>query len=345
MFKKIYLISLIVVLVSLILVMVSFAAHILTDFDVAQTGYAKWLLEKAGAVITYVNPDADVNNQLGFMEDFLNMGKEVIIVQPVNDFAIADITRRVQAKGIKVFTTNHPVMDKDENPIVDLHAGSPNIAFGEEAAKYLIKEAAGRKVKIVEILGNMGQIITQERDKAFREVIAQHPNIELVDSKSADWLIEKANAVVTDMFTATPDIWGIFSQSDCMLPGIFSALKQAGKLFPAGDERHILVIACDGAPYSLQKIREGFLDVVLEQNPYVMASLVAKGALMAAKGLPLPEYPDNIIDVEPVFVTAENCDDPSLWGNYGVPHDELWPKTQEIFDFYKWPGDEKIYNK
>jgi len=53
----------------------------------------------------------------------------------------------------------------------------------------------------------------------------------------------------------------------------------------------------------------------------------------------------NIIEVEPVLITAANCNDPALYGNYGVPHNEVWPKTQEIFDFYKWPGDEKIYNK
>jgi len=372
MLKKIYLISLIVVLVSLILVMASFAANedflqkikgaaiktdgtplkvgispgqLFSEFDISQSGYAKWLLENAGAVVDYVNPDADVNKQLGFMEDFFNMGKDVIIVQPVNDFALADITRRVQAKGVKVFTTNHPIMDENSHPIVDLSAGSPDIAFGRKAAEFLVEKAAGKKVKIVQIMGDMGQIITQRRDEAFREVIAQHPNIDLVDSKPADWLLEKANAIITDMLTATPDIWAIFSQSDCMLPGILSALEQAGRLFPVSDERHIITIGCDGLPYAIQKIREGVHDLTLEQNPYAMATVVAKGALMVAKGIPLPKYPENIIEVEPVLITAENCDDPSLWGNFGVPHNEVWANTQKVFEYYKWLGDEKIYNK
>jgi ribose transport system substrate-binding protein len=319
------------------------SAELYSEFAIALSGYPEWLLKQAGCEVDFVNPDFDLNKQIGYFEDFAAMGKEVIIAQPVDDFALADATVRAQAKGIKVFATNHPVVDKGGVPIVDLYGGSPNVAMAEECAKFLVEKAAGKKVKIVQLMGAMGQIIATQRDESFRAIIKKYPNIELVDSKATDWMTEKAYPIMIDMLTATPDIWGIFSQSDCILPGIWAALEQAGRLFPVGNEKHIITVAIDGAPVALEKIREGIHDMTVEQSPYAMGCVVAKGVLMLAKGLDLPKVPDNLVEVRPVRITVVNVDDPSLWGNFGVPHDELWPRTQEIFEYYKWPGDEKLY--
>ena len=319
------------------------AAELYAEFAIALNGYPEWLLKQAGCEVDFVNPDFDLNKQIGYFEDFAAMGKEVIIAQPVDDFALADAAVRAQAKGIKMFATNSPISDKGGVPIVDFYCGSPNIGMAEECAKFLVEKAAGKKVKIVQLMGAMGQLKAIQRDEYFRAYIEKYPNIELVDSKVTDWMVEKAYPIMIDMLTATPDIWGIYSHSDCMLPGIWAALEQAGRLYPVGNEKHIITVACDGAPSSLQKIREGFHDMSVEQSPYAMGCVVAKAVLMLAKGLDLPKVPDNLIEVAPTRITAENVDDPSLWGNYGVPHDELWPRTQEIFEYYKWPGDEKLY--
>lgn len=319
------------------------SAELYSEFAISLSGYPEWLLKQAGCDVTFVNPDFDLNKQIGYFEDFAAIGKEVIIAQPVDDFALYDATKRMQEKGIKMFNTNHPVMAPDGTPIPDLYAGSPNIAMAEEAAKFFVEQAAGRKVKIVQLMGAMGQLIATQRDEAFRAIIEKHPNIELVDSKATDWMTEKAYPIMIDMLTATPDLWGIYSQSDCILPGIWAALEQAGKLYPLGHEKHIITVAIDGAPVALEKIREGYHDLTIEQSPYAMGCVVAKGVLMLANGLNLPEPPNHLIEVRPVRITLENIDDPSLWGNYGTPHDELWPRTQEIFEYYKWPGDENIY--
>jgi ABC-type sugar transport system substrate-binding protein len=318
-------------------------SELFSEFALGLCGYPTWLLRQAGCEVDFVSADNDLIKQIGFFEDFEAMGKEVIIARPMDDFALYDATVKAQAKGIKVFSVNFPVFDKDRVPIVSLSGGSPNVSMAEDAAKYLVEKAAGKKVKIVQMMGPMGQIIASERDRSFRAIIEKYPNIELVDSKSADWMTEKAYSIMIDMLTATPDLWGIYCQSDCMLPGIWAALEQAEKLYPVGHEKHIITVAIDGAPVALEKIREGIHDMTIEQSPYAMGCVVAKGVLMLAKGLDLPKFPDNIIEVSPVIITAENVNDPSLWGNFGVPHDELWPRTQEIFEYYKWLGDEKLY--
>ncbi len=208
--------------------------------------------------------------------------------------------------------------------------------MGVAAAEYIVEKAAGKKVKVAEIMGPLGQVITTERDASFKKVLSKHSNIELVDTRACDWEADKAMDAASDILTRYPDIFAFYVQSDCMLPGVLAALKRANRLYPRGHKDHVITIACDGAPYALEQIRNGFHDMTVEQSPYAMATVLAKGVLMLAQGKPLPKFPDNLISVEPVCITSENVDDPSLWGNFGVPHDELWPRTEEIWNYYDW---------
>jgi ribose transport system substrate-binding protein len=319
------------------------SAELLSEFAIVLSGYTEWLLKQAGCEVDFVNPDSDLNKQIGYFEDFAAMGKEVIIAQPIDDYALADATLKAQAKGIKVFAINHPIMDKNGVAIANLSAGSPLTSPPEEAAKFIVNKAGGKKVKIAQLMGAMGQIVAIKRDEAFRAIIEKYPNIELVDSKETEWMTDKAYPITIDMLTATPDMWGIYAHSDCIMPGVWSALEQIGRLYPVDNEKHIVTVSIDGAPVSLEKIKQGIHDITVEQSPYEMACIIVKGVLMLAQGLELPKSPNNVFEARAKVVTAENVNDPSIWGNFGVPHDVLWPNTQEVFDYYKWPGDEKIY--
>jgi len=319
------------------------AGELNSEFAIVLNTYSDWLLRQAGCEVDFVNAEFDLNKQIGFFEDFATMGKEVIICQGVDIYALTNAVHKAQEKGLKVIATNNPMLDKDGNLVADFYTGSPNIAMAQAAAKFFGEKAAGKKVNMVQIMGNLANLNANQRNEYFLAAIEKYPNIEIVNSQAGDWISDKAYNLMTDMLTATPDIWGVYSHSDCMLPGIFSALKQAGKLYPAGDEKHVYIASIDGDPYAVGKIGEGILDVTIVQQAYDMAILSAKVALMVGKGIDLPKFPDNYNEVGTVNVTAENKDDPSLWANYGVPKDELFPATQQVFEYYKYPGDEKIF--
>ena len=95
-------------------------------------------------------------------------------------------------------------------------------------------------------------------------------------------------AATTDVLTANPDLFGIFSHSDCMLPGIIAALTQSSKLAPVGEEGHVVVIAVDGAPNALDYVRQGYLDATIEQSSPMMATVAVKAILTKVmNGIPL----------------------------------------------------------
>jgi len=313
-----------------------------TEMSLAMGGYPKWLLEQAGAEVTLVNADYDLELQQNTLNDFVTMGVDVIIIQPVDDFAIAARVNEIQAKGIPILCINHPPMDKDGNPIVAVGGISPNFEMAAGCANYILEKAAGKDVKVAEIMGDIKTIIAQQRAAGFKEAVEKNPNLKYVNSRVTDWGPEGANAATEDFITADPDLFAIFEHSDGMAQGVIAGLKANGKLYPVGDPKHIILVSIDGAPYGHQAIREGWLDLSMEQSPYAMASIVTKGALMVAQGIKLPEIGKGVIAVEPVEITAETVDMPTLWGNYGIPHDEVWPNTLKVWEQYRFAGDEAI---
>lgn len=316
-----------------------------TEMSLAMGGYPKWLLEQAGAEVTLVNADYDLELQQNTLNDFVTMGVDVIIIQPVDDFAVAAKVIEIQAKGIPIMAINHPPMDKDQNALVAVGGISPNFEMAAGCANYIIEKAAGKDVKVVEIMGDIKTIIAQERAAGFEKAVEENSNLKYVNSRVTDWGPEGAMAATEDFITADPDLFAIFEHSDGMAQGVIAALKRNGKLYPVGDPNHIFLVSIDGAPYGHQAIREGWLDLSMEQSPYAMASIVTKGALMVAQGIALPGIGEGVIPVEPVAITAETVEMITLWGNYGIPHDEVWPNTLKVWEQYRFDGDEAILDK
>jgi len=286
------------------------------EFCIAGSDYPKWLLEKSGATVEVVNADYNLERQANMLDDFVSMGVDVIILQPVDDFAIAPKVIEIQEKGIPVFCFNHPPMDKDEKPVVRVGGVSPN------------KQMALLFVELI------------------IEGIKKYPNIKYANSRiSSTWGPEEALLITEDFITADPDLFAIFANTDGFLQGVFAALRSSGKFVKIGEPGHIIIGSCDGSPYAVEAVRNGFSDMCVEQSPYAMASICAKAALVFAQGGKLPEMGEAVFGIEPVGITQENVGDESLWGNYGIPHDEVWPDTLKVWKQYRWPGDEIILDR
>jgi len=316
------------------------------EFCIAGSDYPKWLLEKSGATVEVVNADYNLERQANMLDDFVSMGVDVIILQPVDDFAIAPKVIEIQEKGIPVFCFNHPPMDKDEKPVVRVGGVSPNKQMALLFVELIADRAAGREVKVAHIMGDQRQLCARDRDGGFIEGIKKYPNIKYANSRiSSTWGPEEALLITEDFITADPDLFAIFANTDGFLQGVFAALRSSGKFVKIGEPGHIIIGSCDGSPYAVEAVRNGFSDMCVEQSPYAMASICAKAALVFAQGGKLPEMGEAVFGIEPVGITQENVGDESLWGNYGIPHDEVWPDTLKVWKQYRWPGDEIILDR
>jgi ribose transport system substrate-binding protein len=113
-----------------------------------------------------------------------------------------------------------------------------------------------------------------------------------------------------------------------MLPGVLSVLQQSGHKEKVGERNRVFLVAIDGSPYELEKIRSGELDATVSQPLNLYAQWGIDYLRRAVKGELFVTGPSthgsqivknaagNLEDLVPApLVTRKNVDDPSLWGN------------------------------
>jgi ribose transport system substrate-binding protein len=140
---------------------------------------------------------------------------------------------------------------------------------------------------------------------------AKYPNIE-VRSLNTEWIADNAYKMVLDAFTGNANIKGVFSHNDEMVRGVISALRQIGKLVPAGDKGHIVIVGLDGTPLALDNIRKGYEDASVGQDPNAMGGMILDDIIAYFEGNSYNQKGK----VEPVLITKDNVNEPKLWGNF-----------------------------
>jgi len=196
-----------------------------------------------------------------------------------------------------------------------------NEQLSKETTEYLIQqiEATRKSVKAMVLVGDLGDQNAIERRNGFLAAIAQpaneqRPQIDVVAEVPTEWNLEKARAGVTNALQAHPDIGLIFCSSDCLLPGIVSALQSAGKYYPTGDPRHVLLGGFDGDTTAYQLLKEGYLDATGVQNVFLEAELAVQAITDQRAG---KDVPNRLAD--PGFVIHS--------GNLAARSKEMWGAT------------------
>ena len=69
-----------------------------------------------------------------------------------------------------------------------------DVAMGNQVAKALV-QSMNEQGKIGAILGLLGNTSSQGRLRGLKQVLADHPGVELVRQDNADWLPTKARRV------------------------------------------------------------------------------------------------------------------------------------------------------
>ncbi|MCB1486751.1 MAG: sugar ABC transporter substrate-binding protein [Bauldia sp.] len=280
--------------------------------------------ESAGLdLLPVTNANADAGKQITNVRTMLSQGAKGLIVVPVDSDAIIPALNSAAEKNVPVVTIDlGPAGGK-----VAMIVRADNSRMGEEACKVMGK-AVGGKGKVLSLLGDQASINGRDRTTGFNNCMkAQFPDIEIIEQPTY-WKTETATAAAQTVVGATPDLAGIYMQSDSvMLAGVLNVLKSAGKLKAVGEEGHLPLVSIDATPYALDQIRANMLDAAVSQplESYVKFGLSYLEDAMAGKTFStgptdhdsqIVEFEGNLMDLLPSpVVTAENVDDAALWGN------------------------------
>lgn len=240
---------------------------------------------KPNVRIRVVFADDDASNQLRQVETAVSEGAKAILLNPVDKVQSAAAVDYAHSKGIPVVTLSQFTNSKNETAFV----GSDDVESGRLQMERLVKAAAEKGIKnprfayINAVLGHSAQVL---REQAYKEELAQYPQVKLVVQNTADWSGEKALQLVENWIQTyrkgnDPGIDMIAAQADCILVGAITAVENAGF---AGK---ILLSGIDADMPVLEKIKAGVVDNTIWQDAVVQGETALKVAIDAAYGKPV----------------------------------------------------------
>jgi ribose transport system substrate-binding protein len=267
---------------------------------------------------------SDPGKQIADIQNLVNSGAKGIIVVPRDSDAIGPALSYAAARNVAVVAVDVGI----NTGKVAMTVRADNISMAESACE-AVGSALHNKGKVLELQGDLLNSSGRERTEGFEQCIKkQYPSIEII-ARPTRWEQARAADATQTILTVHPDISAIYMESgSIMLPGVLSVMRQAGHNEKVGDPHKIFLVAIDGSPYELEKIRSGDLDATVSQPLNLYAQLgidylrrtvkgeIFKEGATAHNSRIVRNSAGNLEDLlSSPLVTKNNADDPSLWGN------------------------------
>ena len=273
------------------------------------------------AEVQFFDGEFDGSVQLTQLEDatasgnfdaFVLFANDGTVVQPAVEEAIeADI------KVVAVYTPIGPDINSLDQQVPGLVATVANpiegdgIGMGEAAV-----DACGDQdpCEVVYVSGGFQIPFEVAKFDAFKSVIGEHPNIQLVGQGEAGFLREEGYTVAQDLLQANPDLNVFVTSGDQMTFGAEQAMIDAGI-----SEGQIALVGNGASCEAVEAVAEGRWHSSFVYQPITEGYLGTKLAIEAVRG-EAPEYTSiEMIEESPIgeFVTQENADEFECEWNIG----------------------------
>ncbi len=248
---------------------------------------------KGGAEVFMLAPQsgADINGQMGMIQDVITQGVDAIILSTHDEAAAAPLVTRAVEAGIAVIIVNNdiPNFPTPIHAVVGYSQRNGTTAIGQ----YLVAKAAGAPMVVGVIEGQPGYHST-ERVGGFLAGIEGAANITVAASIPGGWNVEGGNTAGMDILTAHPEINVLFAANDYMIMGAGVAAKSMG--------RAVTLLGNDGDTAALEEIAGGTIAATVNTTPFVMGQIALDVTLDVLAGT----FPGGFVETPTTIVDSAN---------------------------------------
>lgn len=242
--------------------------------------------EAKGMEIIVVNSQDDPATEISNIEDLIQQGVDVLIINPTDSSAVSSAVQSANSANIPVITIDRSAEQGEVETLIT----SDNVAGGEMAAEF-IYDQLGEGAKVAELEGVSGASATRERGEGFHRIADE--KLDVVASQPADFDRIKGLTVMENTLQGNSDIEAVFAHNDEMALGAVEAIQAAGK--------DIIVVGFDGIEDAIDAVEAGDLTATIAQRP----DLMGKEAIKAAEKILNGEVLEDIIKVPLDLVTKK----------------------------------------
>lgn len=234
----------------------------------------------------------DQAKQIADIEDMIQQGVSVMLVDPVDSAAIRASLEACAAAGIPVVAFNSPCDDKD---LVACTVATDNYMAGTLIGAALA-EALGGEGKIAMLTYDVA-VVCWDRAEGFVEGISAFPGMEVVVRQEITPGTDTALPVMENILQAYPEITGVFCLNDPSAIGAAAAVQAAG----LGDT--IKIVGVDGSDDGKAAIADGRMLASAAQSPVDIGRLSIESAYAILAG----EEVEKDVKVPSFLVDINNC--------------------------------------
>jgi len=244
-------------------------------FFVALRDGAQAEAKAAGINLITVDAQNDAAKQIAGVEDLIQKKVRVILLNPTDSDAVANVVKEATAAGIKVISLDRAVNGAE----VSAHIASDNVAGGKMAGEFLLKRLGG-KGNLVELEGIPGSSAARERGEGFDSVIAGKPGVKLVAKQPANFDRAQGLTVMENILQGNKDIQGVFAQNDEMALGAQRAIEEAGL-------KNVVIVGFDATADAVAAVKAGKLAATVQQKPELIGKMGVDTAKLLIEGKPV----------------------------------------------------------
>ncbi|AMM86993.1 ABC transporter substrate-binding protein [Martelella sp. AD-3] len=248
--------------------------------------------------ITSVSADYDLNKQVSQIDNFIAKGVDIIMLNAVDDTAIAPAVNRAKNAGITIAAFDVSAPGADVTVMTD------NIAAGQKACQYIVDALSGEGN--VAIIKGPSSSSLNDRFTGCMEVFEANDGINVVSNDQNGLAAREGGMnVMQGLLTRFSDLDAVFGANDPMALGAQLAAKQLGRT-------DIIITGVDGAPDTEKSLKDpnSLLKASASQDPYVMAGEALELGYKFYQGEDIEE---TTVLLEPQLITADNIDEYQGW--------------------------------
>ncbi|QDT68799.1 ABC transporter periplasmic-binding protein YtfQ precursor [Planctomycetes bacterium MalM25] len=232
------------------------------DWRNAHTVSVKEAAAEKGYDLRFAEGQSKQENQIKAMSSFINQGVDVLVLAPIVETGWDNVLEKAQKRNIPVVILDRQIDTSDES-LYETYIGADTYTEGRKAAEWLVKKMDG-EAKVVELQGNPGASPTINRFNGFRDVIKDHPGIEIISTQTGEFRRSKGKEVMEALLKKHgEEIQAVYAHNDDMAIGAIQAIEDAG-LRPAED---IVIVSVDAIRAAFEAMVAGKLNCTVECNP------------------------------------------------------------------------------
>jgi len=242
-----------------------------SDWRMANTAdYQKVFSKENGYDLMFVDCDNDNAVQIEAVRTSIQQDVDYIVLAPIQSAGWESVLQEAKDAGIPVIVADRQV-DADAS-MYDAFIGTDTHVEGVAAGNWLAEYLNGEPAKILEIYGTIGASAAIGRADGFREVAADHPEWEILDSQSGDFTQTGGQEVMESFIKSYDDFNVVYCHNDNEAYGAMDAMDAAGITYGVGGD--VIIISFDATHDGLQYTLDGKIHCNVECNP-IQAQYVA----------------------------------------------------------------------